>query len=123
MSKKLEQKILQEKVNQIVLDEAKKIESYYAFDNQKLYTFSPWKRLRHCTAETQQIFSAETGEYLGTLLKSYRTLVAFYDAQQNAVYDFLRYAYGYTSTSGQHIAKFQHDFCDNGCIRYTYYQI
>ena len=59
--------------------------------------------LRSCTAEV----------YKGTrfiVLKSYRTLIAAIDTETDTLYDFLRYVYGYTSTSAQHIAKFSKDY-------------
>ena len=69
------------------------------------------RRLRTCNAtvlETEHFF----------VLQSYRTYVAAIDKETNTLYDFLRYVYGYTATSAQHIAKFAHDY---GAIRrYTY---
>lgn len=44
------------------------------------------------------------------ILKSYRTIVAVIDTEDDICYDFLRKVYGYTVTSAQHIAKFQHDY-------------
>ena len=41
------------------------------------------------------------------ILKSYNNIVAVYDGEQNILYDGLRYVYGYTATSAQHIAKFK----------------
>ena len=40
-------------------------------------------------------------------LTSYGTLVAVFDRSTGFFYDVLRYTYGYTSTSAQHIAKFR----------------
>lgn len=68
-------------------------------------------RLRSCNAcvwETKHFY----------ILQSYATMVAAIDKESNIMFDFLRYAYGYTATSAQHIAKFAHDY---GAIsRYTY---
>ena len=58
--------------------------------------------LRSCKAE--MIFDLTPDV---VLLVSYRTLVAFYDTKTNTLYDMLRYQYGYTATSAQHIAKFR----------------
>lgn len=62
-----------------------------------------WKRLRSCTAEV-----AETENYY--ILRSYNTLVACIEKSTDTLADVLRIVYGYTSTSGQHIAKFRHDY-------------
>ena len=52
------------------------------------------------------------------LLQSYATLVAAIDKETNIMFDFLRYVYGYTPTSAQHIAKFATDY--GATRRYTY---
>lgn len=44
------------------------------------------------------------------VLKSYSTIVAAIDTDTDTLYDFLRYVYGYTATSAQHIAKFSQDY-------------
>lgn len=41
------------------------------------------------------------------VLMSYGTIVALYDPSDKTLYDFLRFVYGYTSTSNQHIRKFK----------------
>lgn len=56
-------------------------------------------KFRSCNASTY-----EFKQY--TVLYSYGTLVAIYDAHTNILYDVLRLVYGYTATSAQHIAKF-----------------
>ena len=63
-----------------------------------------WKRLRSCSAEV-----ITTENYY--ILRSYRSLVAFIDRRCDTLYDVLRYVYGYTATSAQHITKFNHDYC------------
>lgn len=65
---------------------------------------SDWKRLRSCNAMV-----AETNRYY--ILQSYNTLVAFIDKTTDTLYDVLRYVYGYTATSAQHISKFEKDYC------------
>ena len=77
---------------------------------------TPWSRLRSC-----QAWTVETENYI--FLKSYRTIIAVIDKTTDTLYDVLRRVYGYTSTSAQHIAKFNSDMgigmygCEN---RYTY---
>lgn len=99
--------------------ENKKVESFYATlcdelnerDDDGFYIY-PWfrsgknfgKQLRSC-----QAYVLETENYY--VLKSYSTIVAFIDKESDTLYDVLRLVYGYTSTSAQHIAKFNHDYC------------
>lgn len=73
-------------------------------------------RLRTCNARVY-----ETDNYY--FLESYNTFVAFIDKSTDTIYDVLRWVYGYTSTSAQHIAKFRHDYGAGkwGCEHsYTY---
>ena len=44
------------------------------------------------------------------ILRSYRTIVAAIHKDTHIGYDFLRYVYGYTATSAQHIYKFFADY-------------
>lgn len=60
-------------------------------------------RLRSCSAE---VLTTEHYHFL----KSYNTIIAFIDKNTDTCYDVLRYVYGYTPTSAQHIAKFRHDY-------------
>ena len=69
------------------------------------------ERLYRCNA-----VMIECGEYV--LLRSYNTIVAAYDVSTDAMYDFLRYVYGYTATSAQHIAKFRNRFQPLEFFRY-----
>lgn len=78
-----------------------------------------WEKLRSCSAEVAQI-----GNWY--VLRSYRTTVAIIDTHTDTLYDFLRYVYGYTSTSAQHIAKFSQDYGMGkwGCAnRLTYREV
>lgn len=62
-----------------------------------------YKRLRSCTAwvfETENFY----------VLKSYNTFIAAIDKRTSFCVDVLRYVYGYTSTSAQHISKFFSDY-------------
>lgn len=53
--------------------------------------------------------NAKVGYFKGyTILLSYSTIVAF--IKDGKLYDVLRYNYGYTATSAQHIAKFARDY-------------
>lgn len=61
------------------------------------------KRLRYCQAcvyTTPNFY----------LLRSYRTFVAVIERNTDTLVDGLRYMYGYTATSAQHISKFAHDY-------------
>ena len=85
-----------------------------------------FKRLRSCSAEVAPVIDAETGELLYYVLRSYNTIVAAIDVRTDTLYDFLRYVYGYTSTSAQHIAKFDKDYGSGkwGCAkRVTYREV
>ena len=85
-----------------------------------------FKRLRSCSAEVAPVMDAETGELMYYVLRSYRTIVAAIDVSNDTLYDFLRYVYGYTSTSAQHISKFSKDYGSGkwGCAhRLTYYSV
>ena len=64
------------------------------------------KRLRNCKA-TVYAYDTEKGRVY--VLKSYNTIVAAIGASGRC-YDFLRYVYGYTATSAQHISKFFKDY-------------
>lgn len=72
------------------------------------------KRLRTCSAwvyETEHFY----------ILRSYNTFYVAIIRKENAqCYDLLRYVYGYTSTSAQHIAKFCSDYGDRRISNYTY---
>ena len=88
--------------------EEQKIENKLVLDaiadfNKQAIGNSKSQRLRNCSAV---VF--ERGHYI--VLQSYNTIVAIIDKDTDTLYDFLRYVYGYTSTSAQHIAKFKHDY-------------
>ena len=69
-----------------------KIEKGFDFDVKP-------KRLFNCQAE---YFTIDKYVYL----KSYNTIVAVFDIDFMNLIDVLRYVYGYTATSAQHISKF-----------------
>lgn len=62
-----------------------------------------WQPLRSCSADVARI---------GTIyvLRSYSTIIAAIDIETDTCYDFLRYVYGYTATSAQHVTKFAKDY-------------
>lgn len=79
----------------------KAVSMYYAAIQER--PRSTEKQLRHCTATVFQ-----TENFI--VLRSYNTIVAVIDKRDKSLYDVLRYVYGFTSTSCQHIAKFRHDY-------------
>lgn len=78
---------------------------HYAYVDMQYGRTHSIKRLRTCEA-----WVYETDHFY--LLKSYNTFVACIDKMNNTLYDALRYVYGYTATSAQHIAKFVNDYQD-----------
>ena len=60
-------------------------------------------RLRSCNARVY-----ETDNWY--ILESYSTLIACIEKSTDTGFDFLRYVYGYTATSAQHINKFFKDY-------------
>ena len=109
----------QREINQQVLSAIEKFNaSHYYLDNNR--------RLRSCSASVADAIDCETGEVLYHVLTSYNTVIAIIDTQTDTLYDFLRYVYGYTSTSAQHIAKFDKDYGRGkwGCAnRVTYREV
>lgn len=76
------------------------------------------KRLRTCNA-----YVYETPSFY--VLRSYNTVVAIIEKSTDTCYDFLRYDYGYTNTSAQHISKFDKDYgrCMWGCKERVTYRV
>ena len=84
--------------------------------NYDLTCHVQWCRLRNCQASVCTI-----GKW--KVLRSYNTIVALIDSETDTLYDFLRMVYGYSSTSCQHIRKFEKDYCNRyfGCdVVYTW---
>ena len=103
--KKQEQIAINNKVLEVIND----------FNMQPMGAYE-YKNLRTCSAKVYR-----RGHYW--VLQSYATIIAVIDIDNDTLYDFLRYVYGYTSTSAQHIAKFRHDYGAGkwGCEHeYTY---
>lgn len=95
--------INQNMINEIVVGEISAINA----DGEQRFV----ARLRSCNAcvwETKHFY----------ILQSYATMVAAIDKESNIMFDFLRYVYGYTATTAQHIAKFAKDY--GATNRYTY---
>lgn len=88
------------KINELCLDCIDNVNEQILAENG----IKNWRRLRSCTAEV-----GETSQYY--ILRSYNTLVAFIDKTDDTLYDVLRFVYGYTATSAQHISKFEKDYC------------
>lgn len=72
--------------------------------HSELTTLRNGERLRTCSA---RVF--ETDRFY--VLQSYNTIIALIDKETDTLYDFLRYVFGYTATSAQHINKFEKDYC------------
>lgn len=89
------------------------LKNYDVFRDTIATEYLEWKRLRSCSA-----YVAETKDFI--ILKSYNTIVAFINKYTRQKFDFLRYVYGYTSTSCQHISKFFRDYGDFRVNVYTY---
>ena len=107
------------KQEQLAINE-KVLEMLYRTEcDVKIATEAEWYRLRSCQAYVTNIGNI-------SVLRSYDTIIAVIDHTTDTLYDFLRYVYGYTSTSAQHIAKFNHDYCNGywGCEnRLTYREV
>ena len=80
--------------------------------NQRIVTKAWTKRLCYCRADvTCYEYANKDSIYI---LRSYNTDVAVVIINSGCIYgvDMLRYVYGYTSTSAQHIAKFFNHYVD-----------
>lgn len=108
-------KAVQEQINKICLTEWEK-----AMDALKdCHGYDHYKQLRNCNAT---VITTPYYHYL----RSYNTVVAVIDRETDTLIDMLRYVYGYTATSAQHISKFNQDYCARhwGCdVVRRYYPI
>ena len=100
MTKKEIQKIEQERINRRIENVIDGFNEFNSFDPATCKS----KRLRSCSARVY-----DTGCFY--VLESYNTIVALIDKSTDTLYDFLRLVYGFTSTSSQHINKFEKDYC------------
>lgn len=110
MKMTLEQARKQAEINAYIED---MIDTYI---NAEMHDMIYHSRLRTCSAwvyETEHFY----------ILKSYNTFIASYNKESHEFIDFLRYVYGFTSTSAQHIAKFRNDFARNAKHYLKYYEI
>ena len=89
------------KENDIVLGALNNLDEAIEDNGAKYLSDLKFTRLRTCNARV-----ATVSGYI--VLVSYNTMVAF--IKDGFLYDVLRYVYGYTSTSSQHIAKFARDY-------------
>lgn len=100
----------------------KVIAAYDLFCAENPYTWDlDFKRLYSCSA-----YVAETDYFI--VLKSYDTIIAVLEKTNGCIYDFLRYVYGYTAISAQHVSKFrryciEHFLCDYKATVYTYREV
>ena len=117
-------KEMQRQINKAVENEYENLVNELNEKDVNNYYKYPWfksgknfgKQLRSC-----QAYVMETENYY--VLKSYNTIIACINKSNDALYDFLRGVYGYTSTSAQHISKFNKDYCKgkwNCAETYTY---
>lgn len=90
-------------INEIVVGEISAINA----DGEQRFVAS-LRSYNACVWETEHFY----------ILQSYATMVAAIDKESGVMFDFLRYVYGYTTTSAQHIAKFAADY--GATSRYTY---
>lgn len=93
-----------------------KVESALSRYNADRFYMGTIGQLNSCKA-----FMYDTPDYI--ILKSYRTIVAFIDKRDMVLYDFSRYAYGYTSTTSQYIAKFARKYNIDPENRYTWKEV
>ena len=92
------------------------LKNYDVFRDTIANEYLKWDRLRSCSA-----YVAETKDFF--ILKSYNTIVAFINKYTGQKFDFLRYVFGYTNTSAQHISKFFSDYGDFRISVYTYREV
>ena len=83
----------------------------WSFDREPIISS---RRLNYCSA-----YILETANYY--VLRSYQTDIAIIDKRTGVMYDFLRFVYGYTATSAQHITKFERLY--EPAARFTYYLV
>ena len=93
------------------------VHANFAYDLYKTAKPISEEKLRNCTA-TVLAYEMPDGDTV-YLLKSYNTIVAMVDEGGDGI-DFLRYVYGYTATSAQHIRKFFADYCEQISDIYIY---
>lgn len=108
-------KELQLQINEIVIDAQQCMRNVW--NNKRPVAI---KRLRHCQAWVYTFVDENGHTYF--VLRSYGTMVAAV-APTGDKYDWLRYVYGYTVTSAQHIAKFFQDYAPYENPKFRYYPV
>ena len=105
LKKRAEKARLQEWQNEQCLCAVHTIRSHIDYN-----MWTHWYPLYHCKA-AYAVFAEREDKTHWYALRSYKTLVcvAVYDSDRRRliIYDVLRWTYGYTATSAQHIAKFR----------------
>lgn len=95
------------KTNQLTINQFAENEYYFMqkqfYEHRKYNDFPTTKRLYKCNAYFYSIPGF-------IILESYATIIAFIDIEKRAFIDVLRFVYGYTSTSNQHMSKFKRLF-------------
>ena len=94
-------KELQKHENFLVIDIME--DAMHEYMKKPIEFYDTKRQLRSCTA---WVFT--TDNYY--ILLSYKTYIACIDKTTGVTYDALRYAYKFTRTSAQHIAKFAEDY-------------
>lgn len=87
------------KQEQIIINDYAVKAYYNAMEDYDNAMAKDRKRLRTCSATV-----ITTDRYV--YLQFYSTIVAFYNRDTHEFFDVLRFVYGYTATSAQHITKF-----------------
>lgn len=90
------------KAEQLAINE--EVKGYVERVNTEIDAAQLVAKLRTCNA-----YVYETKSFY--FLKSYNTIVSCIYKPTDTLVDFLRLVYGYTSTSAQHISKFEKDYC------------
>lgn len=107
-------KDIQENMNKYVLQNMDKMKHELQLEYPCVFNNSV--KLRSCNA----VVFESTNYYI---LRSYQTVVACIDKLTGQKFDFLRYVFGYTNTSAQHIRKFFSDYGDFRVNVYTYREV
>ena len=102
----------QQEINRICVQAVNDFNNYHDSLTVEQIDSAKVNRLRYCKA-----WVVTYERYY--VLTSYNTIVAFIDRVTGEAFDVLRYVYGYTTTSAQHISKFFHDYSWPECYLKT----
>jgi hypothetical protein len=89
------------KSEQIIINQ--EVENAFDRFNKETGNLKRLGQLRSCSAA---VFATDSFY----VLRSYNTIIALIDKASDTLYDGLRLVYGYTATSGKHVAKFRQDY-------------